>query len=75
MLLLEFRPGKPDPTPLNQSAANPMTRQMLEFQAGNEDLPAEGKAARRAAWRTIQQTATNRLHRLGKAAIGPKWLN
>lgn len=39
VIAMEFRPGKPDPTPIEsiQQQTMDMTQQMLEFQAGDED--------------------------------------
>ncbi len=39
VIAMEFRPGKPDPTPIEtiQQQTVEMTQQMLEFQAGDED--------------------------------------
>lgn len=39
VIAMEFRPGKPDPTPIEiiQQQTIEMTQQMLEFQAGEED--------------------------------------
>ncbi|MCP3701478.1 MAG: OmpA family protein, partial [Alteromonas sp.] len=58
---MEFRPGKPDPTPIEsiQQQTNEMTQQMLEFQAGNEDS-AGGRQKQRGEQRggQSQQTAT-----------------
>ena len=60
-IAMEFRPGKPDPTPIEsiQQQTNEMTQQMLEFQAGNEDS-AGGRQKQRGEQRggQSQQTAT-----------------
>ena len=39
VIALEFRPGRPDPTPIEtmQQITQELTKPMLEFQAGNED--------------------------------------
>ena len=57
VIAMEFRPGKPDPTPIEsiQQQTNEMTQQMLEFQAGNEDS-AGGRQKQRGD--QSQQTAT-----------------
>ncbi|MDY6976077.1 MAG: flagellar motor protein MotB [Pseudomonadota bacterium] len=61
VIAMEFRPGKPDPTPIEsiQQQTNEMTQQMLEFQAGNEDS-AGGRQKQRGEQRggQAQQTAT-----------------
>ena len=61
VIAMEFRPGKPDPTPIEsiQQQTNEMTQQMLEFQAGNEDS-AGGRQKQRGEQRggQSQQTAT-----------------
>ena len=61
VIAMEFRPGKPDPTPIEsiQHQTNEMTQQMLEFQAGNEDS-AGGRQKQRGEQRGghSQQTAT-----------------
>ncbi|MBJ2130039.1 flagellar motor protein MotB [Alteromonas sp. IB21] len=61
VIAMEFRPGKPDPTPIEsiQQQTNEMTQQMLEFQAGNEDS-AGGRQKQRGEQRggQSQQTAS-----------------
>ena len=61
VIAMEFRPGKPDPTPIEsiQQQTNEMTQQMLEFRAGNEDS-AGGRQKQRGEQRggQSQQTAT-----------------
>ncbi len=61
VIAMEFRPGKPDPTPIEsiQQQTTEMTQQMLEFQAGNEDS-AGGRQKQRGEQRggQSQQTAT-----------------
>ena len=61
VIAMEFRPGKPGPTPIEsiQQQTNEMTQQMLEFQAGNEDS-AGGRQKQRGEQRggQSQQTAT-----------------
>lgn len=48
VIAMEFRPGKPDPTPIEtiQQQTFEMTQQMLEFQAGDDDS-AGGKRKQR----------------------------
>ena len=61
VIALEFRPGRPDPTPIDiiQQKTTDMTQQMLEFQAGNEDS-AGGRQKQRGEQRggAAQQTAS-----------------
>ena len=61
VIAMEFRPGKPDPTPIEsiQQQTTEMTQQMLEFQAGNEDS-AGGRQKQRGEQRggQAQQTVT-----------------
>ena len=61
VIAMEFRPGKPDPTPIEslQQQTTEMTQQMLEFQAGNEDS-AGGRQKQRGEQRggQSQQTVT-----------------
>jgi chemotaxis protein MotB len=61
VIAMEFRPGKPDPTPIEsiQQQTTEMTQPMLEFQAGNEDS-AGGRQKQRGEQRggQSQQTAT-----------------
>jgi chemotaxis protein MotB len=58
---MEFRPGRPDPTPIEsiQQQTIDMTQQMLEFQAGDEDS-AGGRQKQRGEQRggQSQQTAS-----------------
>ncbi len=60
VIAMEFRPGKPDPTPIEtiQQQTIEMTQQMLEFQAGDEDS-AGGRQKQRGEQRggQSQQTA------------------
>jgi chemotaxis protein MotB len=60
VIAMEFRPGRPDPTPIEiiEQQTTEMTRQMLEFQAGNEDT-AGGRQKQRGEQRggAAQQTA------------------
>jgi chemotaxis protein MotB len=62
VIAMEFRPGRPDPTPIDtiQQQTIEMTQQMLEFQAGNEDS-AGGRQKQRGEQRggSAQQTATD----------------
>ncbi|MDC8832780.1 flagellar motor protein MotB [Alteromonas gilva] len=61
VIAMEFRPGRPDPTPIDtiQQQTIDMTQQMLEFQAGDEDS-AGGRQKQRGTQRggQSQQTAT-----------------
>ena len=61
VIALEFRPGRPDPTPIDtiQQKTTDMTQEMLEFQAGNEDT-AGGREKDRGEQRggAAQQTAS-----------------
>ncbi len=61
VIAMEFRPGRPDPTPIEniQQQTIEMTQQMLEFQAGDEDS-AGGRQRQRGTQRggSAQQTAT-----------------
>ncbi|MCC2614732.1 flagellar motor protein MotB [Aestuariibacter halophilus] len=61
VIAMEFRPGRPDPTPIEniQQQTIDMTQQMLEFQAGDEDS-AGGRQKQRGEQRggSAQQTAT-----------------
>lgn len=61
VIAMEFRPGRPDPTPIEniQQQTIEMTQQMLEFQAGDEDS-AGGRQKQRGQQRggQAQQTAT-----------------
>ena len=61
VIAMEFRPGRPDPTPIEniQQQTIEMTQQMLEFQAGNEDS-AGGRQKQRGQQRggQLAQTAT-----------------
>ncbi|ALS99646.1 flagellar motor protein MotB [Lacimicrobium alkaliphilum] len=60
VIAMEFRPGKPDPTPIEniQQQTIEMTQQMLEFEAGEEDS-AGGRQKLRGTQRggKSQQTA------------------
>jgi chemotaxis protein MotB len=61
VIALEFRPGRPEPTPIDtiQQQTTDMTQEMLEFQAGNEDS-AGGRQKQRGEQRggAAQQTAS-----------------
>lgn len=61
VIAMEFRPGRPDPTPIEniQQQTIEMTQQMLEFQSGDEDS-AGGRQKQRGQQRggQAQQTAT-----------------
>jgi len=61
VIAMEFRPGRPDPTPIEsiQQQTIDMTQQMLEFQAGDEDS-AGGRQKQRGEQRggQAQQTAS-----------------
>lgn len=62
VIAMEFRPGRPDPTPIEniQQQTIDMTQQMLEFQAGDEDS-AGGRQKQRGEQRggSAQQTSTD----------------
>lgn len=62
VIAMEFRPGRPDPTPIEniQQQTIEMTQQMLEFQAGDEDS-AGGRQKQRGQQRggQLAQTATD----------------
>ncbi|GGF75771.1 flagellar motor protein MotB [Alteromonas lipolytica] len=62
VIAMEFRPGRPDPTPIDtiQQQTIDMTQQMLEFQAGDEDS-AGGRQKQRGTQRggQSQQTAAD----------------
>ena len=62
VIAMEFRPGRPDPTPIEniQQQTIEMTQQMLEFQAGDEDS-AGGRQKQRGTQRggSAQQTSTD----------------
>lgn len=62
VIAMEFRPGRPDPTPIEniQQQTIEVTQQMLEFQAGDEDS-AGGRQKQRGQQRggQAQQTATD----------------
>jgi chemotaxis protein MotB len=62
VIAMEFRPGRPEPTPINtiQQQTTDMTQEMLEFQAGNEDS-AGGSQKQRGEERggAAQQTASD----------------
>jgi chemotaxis protein MotB len=61
VIAMEFRPGRPEPTPIEtiQQKTTTMTQEMLEFQAGNEDS-AGGRQKQRGEQRggAAQQTAS-----------------
>lgn len=59
VIAMEFRPGKPDPTPIEtiQQQTVEMTQQMLEFQAGEEDS-AGGRQEQRGNRRGGQSANT-----------------
>jgi chemotaxis protein MotB len=61
VIAMEFRPGRPDPTPIDtiQQQTTEITQQYLEFQAGNEDT-AGGRQKQRGEQRggAAQQTAS-----------------
>ncbi len=59
IIALEFRPGKPEPTPIEviQQQTTKMTQQMLEFQAGDEDS-AGGRQEQRGTERGGQSQNT-----------------
>jgi chemotaxis protein MotB len=61
VIAMEFRPGRPDPTPINtiQQQTTDITQEMLEFQAGTEDT-AGGRQKQRGEQRggAAQQTAS-----------------
>lgn len=61
VIAMEFRPGRPDPTPIEniQQQTIEMTQQMLEFEAGDDDS-AGGRQKQRGTQRggQAQQTAT-----------------
>ena len=62
VIAMEFRPGRPDPSPIDtiQQQTIEMTQQMLEFQAGDEDSSG-GRQKQRGEQRggQSQQTATD----------------
>ncbi|WP_026376958.1 flagellar motor protein MotB [Aestuariibacter salexigens] len=62
VIAMEFRPGRPDPTPIEniQQQTIEMTQQMLEFQAGDEDSSG-GRQQQRGTQRggQAQQTASD----------------
>lgn len=62
VIAMEFRPGRPDPTPIEniQQQTIEMTQQMLEFQAGDEDSSG-GRQKQRGTQRggSAQQTSTD----------------
>ncbi len=62
VIAMEFRPGRPDPSPIDtiQQQTIEMTQQMLEFQAGDEDSSG-GRQKQRGEQRggQAQQTATD----------------
>lgn len=59
VIAMEFRPGRPDPTPIDiiQQQTTEMTMQMLEFQAG-EDSSAGGRQKQRGDERGGQAQST-----------------
>ncbi|GGW85734.1 flagellar motor protein MotB [Alteromonas halophila] len=59
VIAMEFRPGRPDPTPIEtiQQQTIEMTQQMLEFQAGDEDS-AGGRQKQRGTQRGGQSRQT-----------------
>ena len=71
VIAMEFRPGKPDPSPIDtiQQQTIDMTQQMLEFQAGDEDS-AGGRQKQRGEQRggQSQQTATDQSSSAEQAA-------
>ena len=71
VIAMEFRPGRPDPTPIEniQQQTIEMTQQMLEFQAGDEDS-AGGRQKQRGQQRGGQsaQTATDAASAQSQAA-------
>ena len=62
VIALEFRPGRPEPTPIDtiQQQTTDMTQEMLEFQAGSEDS-AGGRQKQRGEQKggAAQLTATD----------------
>ncbi|WP_018982953.1 flagellar motor protein MotB [Salinimonas chungwhensis] len=60
VIAMEFRPGKPDPTPIEtiQQQTIEVTQQMLEFQAGDEDS-AGGRQKQRGEQRGGQAQSTS----------------
>ena len=77
VIAMEFRPGKPDPTPIEsiQQQTNEMTQQML-IQAGNEDS-AGGRQKQRGEQRgeQSQQTATESSSSAEQSTDNRKWLS
>jgi len=71
VIALEFRPGRPDPTPIEniQQQTIDMTQEMLEFQAGDEDS-AGGRQKQRGEQRggAAQMTATDQASAQQQAA-------
>ena len=71
VIAMEFRPGRPDPTPIEtiQQQTIEMTQQMLEFQAGNEDSSG-GRQKQRGEQRggAAQQTASEQSTSSDKAS-------
>lgn len=61
VIAMEFRPGKPDPTPIEtiQQQTVEMTQQMLEFQAGEEDS-AGGRQEQRGNRRGGESPSTSK---------------
>ena len=60
VIALEFRPGRPDPTPIDniQQRTTKINQQFLEFQAGNEDTDGRQKQAGEQRGGASQQTAS-----------------
>ena len=60
VIALEFRPGRPDPTPIDniQQRTTKINQQFLEFQAGNEDTDGRQKQPGEQRGGASQQTAS-----------------
>ena len=71
VIAMEFRPGKPEPTPIEtiQQQTIEMTQQMLEFQAGDED-DAGGRQKQRGEQRggQAQQTSSEQASSAAQSA-------
>lgn len=71
VIAMEFRPGKPEPTPIEtiQQQTIDMTQQMLEFQAGDED-DAGGRQKQRGEQRggQAQQTSSEQASSAAQSA-------
>ncbi|QPG06599.1 flagellar motor protein MotB [Salinimonas marina] len=71
VIAMEFRPGKPEPTPIEtiQQQTIDMTQQMLEFQAGDED-DAGGRQKQRGDQRggQAQQTSSDQASSAAQSA-------